>query len=207
MACACACMRSTTSPSELARAVRSPASAPLSARTSSRSRMMRRATSRTAAVSTWGRMAVCLASAAGAWRTAELGGGGLAGPEPQSLLVLRPRGRYGGRELAGERAGDGLLRELVVPREPDLAARGGGGNRVQPRDEGVRLGAPDAGRGLAGTWDARAVGRWCPGVLEEEPVQVHRHGPAADPGSGGGGEGAAHVARRLAAGDQPPVLA
>ena len=56
----------------------------------------------------------------------------LAGTEPQSRWRLGPRGRHGGRELTGERAGDGLLLEFILAREPDLDAGGGGGDRVQP---------------------------------------------------------------------------
>ena len=131
---------------------------------------------------------------------------GLARTKPQFRVRLSPRTRHGGRELAAQRAGDGLFLEFVVTREPDLDARGGRGNRVQPLDEGLRLGSPDAGGRLVGAGVARTVRPGRLGVGEEEPVQVCGDGPGADPGPGGGGEGLARESRGRDAGDQPPVL-
>ena len=53
---------------------------------------------------------------------------GLVRTKPQFRMRLSPRTRHGGRELLAQRAGDGLLLEFVITREPDLDARGGRGN-------------------------------------------------------------------------------
>ena len=201
---------STSRPSELARAARSSASAPLRARASSRSRMIRRATSSTAAVSTCGSRAVFRASAATAWRIAAPGsscGWGWPGRSHSPSLRLRPR-RPGGRHraAAGGRAVPATASSASSsrPREPDLDARGGGGDRVQPGDEGLRLGTPDAGSGLAGRGrtGCPAEAPWCrPGT-----ASTGRRGPGwRRPGfrrrwSACGAPGARPAPRRSAAG-------
>ena len=132
-------------------------------------------------------------------------GWGWPGRTHRPELRLRPGAGHRGRELAGQRAGDALLLEFIAVGEPHLETGGGDGDRVRPGDERLRLGSPDAGGGLLGVGGARAVGPGGGRVGQEEPVQVGRDGPGADPGPGLGGEGLPDQARDLDPGDQPPV--
>ena len=149
-----------------------------------------------------------LASAAIAWPIAAPAsscGWGWPGRTHSPSSGLGPRARHRGRQQAGQRVGDALLLEFLAGREPHLEPGGGRGDRVRPGDERLRLGSPDSGGGLLGVGRARAVGPGGRRVGQEQPVQVGRDRPGADPGAGVGGEGLPDQARDLNPGDQPPV--
>ena len=157
--------------------------------------MMLRATLRTAAVSTWGSMAVFLASAAIAWRmrgAAQLVRVGLAGTEPQSRWPgcvhadVTEAGSWPASAPAMASSWSSSWRGSLTSMPVAVAVIEF--SHVTKACASVPQ-IPVAGCSASGI--ARAVGPGRLGVGQEEPVQVGGDGPGADPGPGGGGEGLA----------------